>query len=201
MRTLVARLVRHEISTWCSLGRWIARRPDVGPGGTPFAYRGPIVAPIVVFAVVSVIEVVAVDLLVARWPAPRLVLLVLGIWGALFVLGLLAAVTVRPHVVEPSGLRIRHGVSLDVHVPWDAVASAGRLRRGGDGRTVQVVDGTLHVLVSGQTTVVVTLHRPVPATVRGSRVELTELRFHADDAAGMVAAIRGRMGAPTASSA
>ncbi len=201
MRTLVARALRYEISTWCSLARWIARRPDVGPGGTPFAYRGPIVAPIVVFAVVSVIEVVAVDLLVARWPVPRLILLVLGIWGALFVLGLLAAVTVRPHVVAPSGLRVRHGTSLDVHVPWDAVASAGRLRRSGDGRTVQVVGGTLHVLVSGQTTVVVTLHRPVPATVRGTRVDLTELRFHADDAAGMVAAIRGRMSAPTASSA
>ena len=201
MRALVIRALRHEISTWCSLGRWVARRPDVGPGGTPFAYRGPIVAPIVVLTVVSVIEVVAVDMVLAPWPVPRRILLVLGIWGALFMLGLLASVTVRPHVVAPSGLRIRHGASLDVHVPWDAVASAGRLRRSGDGRTVQLVGDALHVLVSGQTTGVVTLHRPVPATIRGTRAEVTELRFHADDAAGMVAAIRARMSAATASSA
>lgn len=201
MRAFAVRALRHEISMWSSLGRWVARRPDVDPGGTPFAYRGPIAAPIVVLTVVSVIEVVAVDLIVAPWPVPRRILLVLGIWGALFMVGMLAAVTVRPHVVSPSGLRVRHGASLDVHVPWDAVASASRLRRSGDGRTVEVVGGALRVLVSGQTTVVVTLHRPVPATVRGTPVDVTELRFHADDAAGMVAAIRARMSAPTTSPA
>ncbi|MCW3064686.1 MAG: hypothetical protein JWN32_1858 [Solirubrobacterales bacterium] len=29
---------------------------------------------------------------------------------------MLAAVTVHPHVLGPSGLRIRHGTSLDVHI-------------------------------------------------------------------------------------
>jgi hypothetical protein len=199
MRALVTRALRYEISTWRSLGRWVARRPDVGPGDTPFAYRGPVVAPIVVFTVLSVVEVVAVDLILAPWPVPRRIVLVLGIWGTLLMLGMLAAVTVHPHVVGPSGLRVRHGASLDVHVPWDAIASAARDRRSRDGRTVQLEGGTLHVLASGQTTVVVTLHRPVPATVRGTPAQIPQHRYHADDAAGMIAAIRAQMSSSAAS--
>lgn len=61
------RAVRFELGMWRSTFRWLARRPHVPPEHTAFAYRGPMVTPIVVFFVVSLIEVVAVDLLVP-WP-------------------------------------------------------------------------------------------------------------------------------------
>ncbi|HXV94638.1 MAG TPA: hypothetical protein VD813_15140 [Pseudonocardia sp.] len=186
---------RFELGMWRSLARWALRRPAVEPGGTPFAYRGPIVAPLLVFFVLSVVEVVALDLIVSL-PWLRVVLLVLGVWGAVFMLGMLAAVTVRPHVVGPSGLRVRYGTILDVLVPWDAVAAVRRLRRSREGRTLQLDGATLHVLISHETTVVVTLSRPVPVTLpRDRTAEVTELRFHADDAAGLVAAARVRAGA------
>jgi hypothetical protein len=200
MRRLVVRAVRFELSMWRSLARWVARRPDVAPGATPFAYRGPVLAPILVFIVLSVVEVVAVDLILAPWPAPRRALLVLGIWGTLLMLGMLAAITVHPHVVGESGLRVRYSTSLDVHIPWDAIAGVKRTRRSRDGRTVQLDGGTLHVAISGQTTVDVALARPVPVTVRGNTAQITQLRLHADDAAGLVAAIRARAGAAPCSS-
>lgn len=187
---VVRRAVRFEVGTWRSLARWLLRRPDVPAGGTPFAYRSTLVAPMVVMIVVSLIEVVAVDLLLP-WPSVRMVLLVVGVWGTALVLGMLAAVTVHPHVVGPSGLRVRHGLSLDVHVPWDAVAGVRRVRRSRDGRTVQLDGRALHVVVSGQTTVEVTFTRPVTVTLpRDRTAEITELHLHADDAAGMVAAAR-----------
>jgi hypothetical protein len=47
--------------------------------------------------------------------------------------------------------------------------------------------------VSGQTTVEVALRRPVVVTLPGGRsAAITEVRFHADDAAGLVAAARAK---------
>jgi hypothetical protein len=106
---------------------------------------------------------------------------------------MLAAYTVRPHVAEPSGLRVRNGTSLDVHLPWEAVGGARQVRGSRDGRTVELDGDTLHVLVSTQFTVEVTLARPVTVDLpRGRTAEITALRFHADDAGALVAAVRER---------
>lgn len=172
---------RYEAGTWRSLARWVSRRPDVPPGATPFAYRSPLLPPIIVILAVSVVEVVVLDLVVP-WPALRIALLVIGIWGVAQGLGMLASVTSYPHVVAPSGLRVRYGTSLDVHVPWDAVAAARRQIGSRGGRSIQVDGDTLYALVGGQFTVVVTLARPIAVTLSGGRrAEVTALRFHADD--------------------
>jgi hypothetical protein len=194
LRVLARRAAEFEAAGWRSLARWVSRRPDAGPGDAAFAYHGPLLAPIVVILVLSVIEVVALDLIVPwPWQWLRVVLLILGVWGAVLALGMLAGVIVHPHTAGPSGLRVRHGAGLDVRIPWDAVAGARRVRRSRDGRTVQVDGATLHVVVSNQTTVEVTLNRPVTVALTGGRsAEITELRFHADDAAGLVAAVRAR---------
>jgi hypothetical protein len=193
---LARRAVELELAGWRSLGRWLLRRPDVVTGDTPFAYHGPVLAPMIVLTALSVLEIVAVDLLLP-WQWLRPAMLVLGIWGAVFMAGMLAGLLVHPHAVGPEGLRIRSGPGLDVRVPWDAVTSVRRVRRSRDGRTVQLDGATLHVVVSGQTTVEVDLRRPVAVTLPGARTaEITALRFHADDAAGLVAAARERVDVP-----
>jgi hypothetical protein len=50
---VVRRAVQFEVGMWRSLARWLLRRPDVAPGDTAFAYRGPLVAPMVVMLVPS----------------------------------------------------------------------------------------------------------------------------------------------------
>ena len=195
---LSRRAVEFEIAGWRSLGRWVLRRPDVAPGDTPFAYHGPMLAPMVVMTLLSVLEIVAVDLLLP-WQWLRPALLVLGIWGTVLMLGILAGVLVHPHAVGPAGLRVRHGAGLDVRIPWDAIAAVRRARRGGDGQGMQLDGAVLHVVVSGQTTVEVVLRRPVAVTLPGRRtVDIGELRFHADDPAALVAATRARVEAAEA---
>lgn len=194
--SLARRAVRYEIGIWRSLARWAARRPDVPRDGTAaaFAYRGPSVAPVLAFFFLSLGEVVAVDLLVPwPWEWLRVLLLAAGCWGTLWMLGLLAAYTVHPHVAGPSGLRVRHGLALDVHIPWDAVSGARRSFGSRDGRGIQLDGDTLYAVHAQQYTVELTLSRPVPATLpRGGDAEFTTLRFHADDAEALVTAVRSR---------
>lgn len=188
-----------EFRQYAALWRWLRRRPDVPPEATGFRYVGAVLPVLWAFIVVSTLEVVVVHILVP-WPTVRLALDILGIWGVLWMLGLLAGLTVKPHLFDRDGMRIRNGVMTDVAVPWDAVASvAVRQRAREKSRALQLDrgdDGTvLNVVVSSQTNVDVTLSRPLRIVLPSGPETVATIRLHADDARGLVAAARARLAA------
>lgn len=186
------RLMRHELALSVGLVRWIARRPHgVGEGGVAVPYTGPQTATMYGFLFVSVVETVVLALVIP-WPAVHAVTLVLDIWGCFFVLAMHAACVVRPHVVGADGsLRLRYGALVDIRVPAGRIAAARVDRRFPDGRLVTLAgDGTVDLVVGGQTTVTVELSEPVTfLRPLGAPAEARVLRFHADDPRAAVAAL------------
>ncbi|MEV8536538.1 hypothetical protein [Streptomyces sp. NPDC051211] len=197
----VRRLLVHELRASASLGLWIARRRHgVRAGDHAAPYTSPQTAMMYGFLFVSVVETVALAYLIP-WPAVHRMVLVLDAYGVLIVLAMHAACVTRPHLVRPDGsLRVRYGALFDLDVPADAIASVRVDRRYPEGRLVRLgEDGVLDLIVGSQTTVTVELARPL-AFVRplGARGEATALRFHADDPAALVAAVRAGREAATA---
>ncbi|WP_258024516.1 hypothetical protein [Streptomyces bambusae] len=198
----VRRLVAHELRAAVSLALWaVRRRHGVGEGDLAARYTGPQTAMMYGMVFVSVVETVALSLLIP-WPAVHRVVLVLDVYGVLIVLALHAACVTRPHVLGADGsLRLRYGALFDLRIPADAIASARVDRRYPTGRLVTVGDdGVLDLIVGGQTTVTLELNRPV-AFVRplGRRGEARTVRFHADDPRTLVQALAtGNPGAPGA---
>ncbi|GAA4730093.1 hypothetical protein GCM10023328_06130 [Modestobacter marinus] len=193
------RLLAAELRSYRTLPRWVLRRPDAPPGTVPFRYVGAVLPVLWAFIVVSSIEVVVVHVLVP-WPTVRLVLDVLGIWGVLWMLGFTASQTVRPHLLDATGLRVRHGVSLDVFVPWEAVAAVAVHRRSREGsRAVQLDEGpdgvVLNVVVGSQTTVDVVLREPLVLPLPAGPQRVTAVRLAADDPAGLAARARAALAA------
>lgn len=191
----VRKLTVHEVKLFTATLRWLARRPKhgVGPGDTAAAYASGQAFTFYGFFFVSVIETVALALVIP-WPVVHAVVLVLDIWGIYFILALQAACVVRPHVVGADGsLRVRYGVLLDIPVPAELIANARLDRRFPDGGGLLRLadDGTADLAVGGQTTVTVELTEPV-SFVRplGKRAEVRVLRFYADDPKPVVAALR-----------
>ncbi|MDX2848874.1 hypothetical protein PV342_10450 [Streptomyces sp. PA03-3a] len=186
------RLIRHELALSVSLVRWIARRPHgVGEGAAPVPYTGAQTATMYGFLFVSVVETVVLALVVP-WPVVHAVTLVLDVWGCFFVLALHAACVVRTHVVGADGsLRLRYGALVDIRVPAGRIAAARVDRRFPGGRLVTLAgDGTVDLVVGGQTTVTVELTEPVTfLRPLGAPVEARVLRFHADDPRAAVAAL------------
>lgn len=183
-----------ERDGWVSLGRWVRRRPDVEPGTRAFGYHGATLPLMIVFTVVSVLEVVAVDVMVPwspAWQWLRITLLVVGVWGVTFALGMVAGVLVHPHTVGPDGIRLRGGRSLDIRLPAASVARVRAVRRTRDGASVQVEDGVLHLPAASQTTVEITLTAPRTLTLpRLGEVTVHAIHLYADDAAGFASAGR-----------
>ena len=119
--SLTWRFIRLEWHMYTSTARLIARRPDVPRGGAGFRYDAGSRMILIVFIVLSAVEIAVVDLIVHQWPGVRIAFLVVGIWGLLWMIGLLSANIVRPHTVGPDGIRIRDGLGTDVAIPWDDV--------------------------------------------------------------------------------
>jgi hypothetical protein len=187
-----------EIGAWQSLYRFLLRRPRVPAGATAFPYHRVVLPVLITFIVVSAIELVAVDLLVHRWPAVRIPLLIVGIWGLTWMFGLLTAMVTRPHAVGTDGIRARYATDVDVFVPWDAIDSvsrrvanraekAPRLARSADG------PGALHLWMHEQTNVVVVLDRPLEVRLPEATATVDRIALYADDPTAFLAAVRAQV--------
>jgi hypothetical protein len=198
---MIGRAVRYELAMWRSLFRWILRRPAVD-GGVPFGGAAKVMPLLWMFIGLSAAEVPILHLILP-WHTARVISLGLGAYGLLWMVGILASLKVHPHLVGRTGLRIRSGLSYDVTMPWNAVATIRhRYRSTPPGGGVQVDDENgrpvLLLGVGGQTAVDVVLREPreVPLRKAAGR-PVVEIRFNADDPEALVAEARRHTATPS----
>jgi hypothetical protein len=115
----------------------------------------------------------------------------------LWIFGSAAEIPVaHPHLVSPRSLRVRHGATVDIEVPWDAVSGVSHRRRDLPStiRKLQPREtecGTeMQVGVSGEVNVHLSLNRPISVPTATGEVEVRELSFLADDPRELVAQAR-----------
>jgi hypothetical protein len=190
-----------ELRLYRSLFRWVTRRPDLGgPEDTPFTYAKAVTPVMWLWIFASAAELPLAHVLVP-WEGVRFVLLLTGVWGLVWMVGLLASLYVYPHLVGPATLRVRYGASHSIALPWASVASISHRQQDLDS-TVWTLqpreseDGVdLQVGVSGQVNLHARLHGPTVVTTAKGPMEIVELSFFADDPRALVAHAR-RMQAP-----
>lgn len=195
-KSALATASRYETAMWRSLFMWIARKPrSARPDDDLFGYDRAAAPIIWAFVVLNFIEVPAVHFLIP-WLWARIVLLVAGVWGTVWMVGMIGAVKVHPHVVGADGIRVRHGFLVDMTFPWEAIASVSSGVRGTSSTKQLQVHGTrVSVVVTGQTNVAIHLATPVPHRIKGTLVDVTEVHLFADDAAAMAHVCRERLAA------
>lgn len=118
IKNLAVRAVRVELRIYESLWRVIARRPKIPAGAHGFRYHRPVFTILIIFIALSAIEIPILDLLVHRWIPVRIGVLILGIWGLTWMIGLLCAYFSRPHTVGHDGIFVREGLEVEIAVPW-----------------------------------------------------------------------------------
>lgn len=176
---LAAEAVLLEVAVYRALVRWVARRPDV-PDGTRAVGYAQLVGPMLwLWIFGSATEVVVVEVVLrqveAGWAeALRLPLLVVGVWGVLWMLGLLAAHHVRPHLWLDERLVARGGLRAwaDVSLADVRAVRATEHELPGTVRTLHhdPEGGLLLVGVSGRTNVELTLAGPTPVATSAGTV-------------------------------
>ena len=193
------RLVRHavvfELRLYRSLFRWISRRPHIPADLEPFGYARDVTPVMWLWIFASAAEIPLAHVLIP-WESVRIALLVVGFWGVLWMVGLLASLRVYPHLLGDSAIRVRYGASVDIPIPWAAIATIVPQRRDLPSTvwTLQpreIENGTdLQVGVSGQVNVHAVLREPLTVrTPKGEQV-IAAISFLADDPRDLVARAR-----------
>ncbi|WP_093175797.1 hypothetical protein [Sinosporangium album] len=183
-------MLKAQVHALADLPRWAARRADVATGDTAAGYAAQQRMVMFIFAGVLAVETVALEVLLQAFDVPlwiRLIVLVLDVAGVVGVLATIAACEVRPHVVGADGLLVRYGTLFELRVPYTLVAGARIDHRFNEEGTVRLAPGALHVAVSSQTNVVVTLTDEIEVPGRG---RAKAVRLFADDPAATVAAVQ-----------
>jgi hypothetical protein len=175
-----------ELRVYSSIARAIARRPAVAEGATGIGYHRPVLTVLFIFIGLSAVEIPILDLIVHQWPTVRITLLILGIWGVTWMLGLLCAMLMRPHTVGPDGVRVRSGLELDVPVRWADIASVAIDRRVDEPKLPRVTGTEYTERMQDETNIEIELERPVEIRLpglapKGGVHRVDRIRLWADD--------------------
>ena len=165
--------------------------PDVPPGAKAFAYHRVVNPMIAAFLVLQLIEIFAVHLLVSHWSErAALVLLALGIWGALFLVALTKAFRLKPILIDRAGVRVRSGTIIDVYLPFDAIEGIGGAISDAETKRGDV----LSAAILSHPNIVLTLARPLEHTgFLGRKRMIRRVAFRLDQPAPFFEALEHRI--------
>lgn len=204
LRSFSRRALLMEARVYESIWRAITRRPAIAEGARGYSYHRPVLTVLMIFLVLSAVEIVILDLIVHRWLAVRIACLVIGIWGLTWMVGLLCAYLTRPHTVGPDGIRLREGMELDVPVAWDDFASIRLHSTAVDPSDPERPRGRVFthdgeqvcaIRIGGETNLEIEFERPTTVHLpglspKGGDHTVTRIQFWADAPAEVMAAVR-----------
>jgi hypothetical protein len=192
--TTFQRATRFERGIYPAVWNWLRRRTDLGrwvQHATAYPYVGVVSTTMWVWIGASALEMVAIHFLIP-WPLWRWILVIVSLWGLVWMVGFLGSLHVHPHLVEPDGIRIRHAHTIDLFVPFTAIAavSGGTRSPASSSRTVVFQDERLHIAVSGQVNVHLRLDEPMEFALPKGVYTTDRVSCWADDPRALIAAVR-----------
>lgn len=183
---LARRALLMEIRGYQSIYRFVFRRPKVPAGAIGFSYHQPVLAILIVFVALSAVEILVLDLIVRRWAYIRIPLLILSVWGLIYMVGFLFGMLTRPHAIGPAGIRARYGPEIDIPLLWDDIESVRRRKHTLQDKQPKVTvdeDGetTLHLRMQNETNIEVRLRAPIVVRLPQGPETIGKVTLYADD--------------------
>ncbi|WP_018025076.1 hypothetical protein [Corynebacterium ulceribovis] len=145
----------------------------------------------VVYAIggLTVVEMIAVHLLLAEhWS--KWVVLVVSLYGLVMLVGFYRALGRHPHLVSEEVITLRGGYRTTISIPRSALASVAECSPG-EGGALKVADGAARMPVLSDVNVRLTTRRPVTLSdlFQGEH-QVSTIDVHVDDRAGFIARLK-----------
>jgi hypothetical protein len=198
---LLREALLYELSLYRSLARWLARRPDVPREAIPIGYSRLVAPMLWLWIFGSSVEVVVVEVVLRHLDQPwaaaaRVPLLVLGIWGVAWMLGMLASYRVRPHLLTDTELRAHSGARTWLVLPLDAVESTRVVEHEVPGviRALHVERELALVGAGSRTNLEMMLTRPTTVPTSKGEATVTQVGIWVDEPREIPAQLRPLLG-------
>jgi hypothetical protein len=135
------------------------------------------------------------DLIVRRWAYIRIPLLILSVWGLIYMLGLLFGMLTRPHAIGPSGIRARYGSEVDIPLLWEDIESVTPRKYALQNKQPKVTvdadgEATLHLRMQNETNIEVQLTGPIEVRLPHGPETISKVTLYADDSDAFMKQVR-----------
>lgn len=174
----VATAVINEVRVFHVLYVALRRRRGTIPGAEPIRYGQGLRPFLIAMLLLGILEA-AVFELVLPWEVVRVVVLVVNVYGFLWLLAVILAFRVMPHEAARDRLVLRYATWVELKVPGALISDVRARRTRGHKRTVEADGDTLTVSVQGTTNVEAELREPWTAPVDADH-RVRRVCFHAD---------------------
>ncbi|MFD5600032.1 hypothetical protein ACFWHR_08240 [Leucobacter sp. NPDC058333] len=147
------------------------------------------------FIVLSAVEIPIIDLVLHRWPIIRFTLLAAGVWGLMWMLGLLLGFVTRPHSVGPEGVIIHDGPQISVELSWDDIYSVALVKEVAESppkppRITESERGNVvNLRVQNETNLEIVLKHPISLSIAPD-THVSLVKFWADEPRSVLSATR-----------
>lgn len=186
----VAFLVRQEFRIFGALVGGVRRHRDAAPGDRLLAYGGRLRGILGATLGILIVELAIAEFLVP-WTWLRWTLLILGVYGLVWVLGFAASAYTRPHLLDAERLRLRMTIFADVAVPLGALSQVAGGGIASHRSGVEAGGGKLAVSALGLSNMSLTFAEPVEVDCgKAGRHAVRNVRFYVDDPEAATAALR-----------
>ena len=175
-----ASILDFEMGTYISFVKLLFRRSELAnlhSQKKAFAYSEMQTGMLWMFQVISVAEIIAIELLVSNEKL-RMILLILGLWSILLIFGMWSSFKVNPHLVEEETITIRQGTLYEIAISKSLIKSVSEVTSR-EYSKCSLSDNELHLPVMNETNMKISLSNPIPCKLPwGMSGDVKEIYFY-----------------------
>ena len=168
----VIKLAKHESSMWRLVGYLLRRKINIPPNAIAFNYGSEQRAIYFVLIMISIIEIIVVELIIP-WHSIRIFVLVISIYGAIWLLLFFMSFRINPHYIDEKSVVLRIGLLEKLSVPLDEIKHVRSLQKTWNNKFLSIGNNEAVIKHGSDTNIEIVLHSPI-LLVSQTNVENTE---------------------------
>ncbi|WJZ03912.1 hypothetical protein [Corynebacterium freiburgense] len=156
----ILKLAKHELDMWRLISFLVRRKINVPDGAITFRYGSEQRAVFIALLIVSIVEIAVVEVIVP-WNTVRIIVIVLSIYGAIWLVLFFLSFRINPHYLHDGHLVLRVGLLAKIRIELKDIASISAIHRTWENKFLSVSDGNAVIKHGSDTNVQIRLREPI----------------------------------------
>lgn len=156
----ILKLAKHELDMWRIISFLVRRKKNVPDGAVTFRYGSEQRAVFIALFIVSIVEIVVVEVIVP-WNTVRMIVIVLSIYGAIWLVLFFLSFRINPHYLDDSHLVLRVGLLAEIRIELKNIASISAMHRTWENKFLSLSDGNAVIKHGSDTNIQIQLCEPI----------------------------------------
>lgn len=176
----VMKIAKHELDMWKLASFLVRRKINAPTHADTFQYGSEQRAIYVALIIVSIVEIIVIELIVP-WKTVRLTIIVLSIYGAIWLFLFYKSYRINPHYLDDNTLVLRVGLLFKLTINRTNIKSVRMARRTWGNKFLSVSNQAAIIKHGSDTNVEVLLNKPTPNLVSGNSELVDRIYFAVDN--------------------